>query len=108
MEEAVLGISHSEIGSILSKKWGLPEFLHESIEFHHSPLSASMTNVDLVSIVYIANILCGIENKNYNYYFFSEDVLEKFNFSDEKKFTLFHKDLKKLYTEHKKLIDKII
>ncbi len=55
-EKQLLGISHAEIGGILSKLWNFPEDLIDCIENHHS-IEKSKKNICLTSIIHIANLL---------------------------------------------------
>ncbi|HOO71381.1 MAG TPA: HDOD domain-containing protein [Spirochaetota bacterium] len=97
MEEISIGISHSSIGAMISEKWNFPSFLIEAIRFHHAPLNASKEFMDIVYIVYLANMLCGIEDRKYSYTYCEESVLERFNLDDEKKFKELHEKLKYKY-----------
>ena len=97
MEEISIGISHSSIGAMISEKWNFPSFLIEAIRFHHAPLNASKEFMHIVYIVYLANMLCGIEDRRYNYTYCEESVLERFNLDDEIKFKEFHEKLKYKY-----------
>lgn len=99
MEEITVGISHSTIGGLISKKWNLPDYLIEAINYHHSPLSVSKEQADLVFIVYLANMLCGIEDRKYTYYYLEEIVLERFDILHEDKFSAFHEELKAKYEQ---------
>lgn len=41
-EENYFGTNHSQIGSLLSKKWQLPLLINNVIKYHHSPNESSM------------------------------------------------------------------
>jgi putative nucleotidyltransferase with HDIG domain len=56
-ELEVIGVDHAEIGSWLSKEWGLPERLTIPITFHHDPDEAIRLK-DRVAVVHIADSLC--------------------------------------------------
>ncbi len=99
LEEVSLGISHSAIGELMAKKWSFPDYLVESIKFHHSPLSAKDELKDLIFTVYLANMLCGFETKKYNYYFFEEEVLEKFKLTSPSEVEELQNKLKKQYDD---------
>jgi HD-like signal output (HDOD) protein len=101
MEEISIGISHSTIGGLVAKKWNFPEYLQEAIAHHHSPLSTDKEHRILVSIVYLANMLCGIEDRRYTFFYLEEAILEKFGISDEAKFKVFHEKLKVKYKDMK-------
>jgi len=55
-EREVLGITHPQIGGILSQQWKLPTTLTEAISFHHNG-EKKINNVKLVSIVHLADII---------------------------------------------------
>ncbi|HTV60036.1 MAG TPA: response regulator [Verrucomicrobiae bacterium] len=57
VEERLFGISHAEVGAYLLALWGLPYPVIEAIAHHHQPRRARPVNLDLVTGVYIANIL---------------------------------------------------
>jgi len=97
MEEISIGISHSEIGSLIAENWNFPPFLVEAIKYHHSPLSASPEYRNLVNVVYLANMFCGIEDRKYDYYYLDEGILNDFGIIDEEKFRDFHDSLKEKF-----------
>ncbi len=86
MEEISIGISHSEIGELISKKWNFPEYLVESIRYHHAPLSSSEEFRPLIESVYLANMIVGISDRRYYFYYCDEGILERFGIEDEKNF----------------------
>jgi HD-like signal output (HDOD) protein len=94
LEEISIGISHSSIGELVARKWNFPEYLVESIQHHHAPLSASHDNRDIVFVAYLANMLVGIEDRKYYYYYLENEVLERFGIDSEEKFNQFHKNIK--------------
>jgi HD-like signal output (HDOD) protein len=53
-EQAVLGISHDQIGRIVADKWALPLDLELAIVFHHRPQEAD-TIPELVAAVHVAD-----------------------------------------------------
>ena len=55
-EEAVLGITHQEVGQILANRWNLPEALGDTIAHHHRP-SDSQDNKIVTSIIHLADIM---------------------------------------------------
>ncbi|MGD9200009.1 MAG: HDOD domain-containing protein [Chitinispirillia bacterium] len=62
-EKKILGISHSEIGSILADKWALPTDLEYAIIYHHSPQSLEKIN-EIVTIIHLADQLTHILGVN--------------------------------------------
>ncbi len=99
IEEVSIGISHSSIGEQIAKKWNLPDYLVEAIQWHHAPLNCKGEFQDIVYITYLANKMCSIEEKKYDYYFLEEDVLQKYKLDDEKAFNVLHEELKKMYID---------
>ncbi len=97
MEEISIGISHSSIGYLIAQKWNFPEYLIEAIKHHHSPLNAGEKYKDVIYIVYLANMICGIEEKKYYFYYLDNTVLERYDIIKEKDFVLFHSTLKKKF-----------
>lgn len=100
-EKDNFGLSHSEIGYLLSKSWNLPPVLCEVIRYHHSPSKASGENKKLVYTVHVADITAmmsgvgtGVDTLNYlldeqyvEYLNISEDDLDKAIIEIEKEFT---------------------
>jgi putative nucleotidyltransferase with HDIG domain len=99
IEEVSIGISHSSIGGQIARKWNLPEYLVETIEWHHSPLNCSEQYRDIVYITYLANKMCSIEAKKYDFYYLEEEVLERFHINDEKAFNDLHASMQKKFAE---------
>jgi len=56
VEKDLLGISHPEVGMRLSKLWGLPENLMETIAYHHEPEKARGPS-ELIHLIHIADLL---------------------------------------------------
>jgi HD-like signal output (HDOD) protein len=67
VELKVLGFTHCESGRILADIWKLPEDISGAIEFHHHP-TADDPNVEVTSIVYLADLLCRLRGLGYGYY----------------------------------------
>jgi len=55
--ELKMGISHTEVGSWLLKRWGLDAFTVDAVRYHHEPLERIHNAFPLVKIVYAANLL---------------------------------------------------
>ncbi len=94
MEEISVGISHAHIGEMIALKWGFPDYLVESIRCHHTPLNAEEKHRDIVFIIYLANILCGIESRRYQLYYAEDEVLARFALSSDAAFNELHAELK--------------
>jgi len=56
-EEALIGISHAEVGAYLLSLWGLPSPVVEAVAHHHHPERLPDDSLDAVAIVHIANAL---------------------------------------------------
>lgn len=55
-EEQTLGLTHQEIGKLLSNRWNLPETLGETIANHHCPSKVEGNKI-LASIVHLADYM---------------------------------------------------
>jgi len=55
-EKEFLGKTHTEVGSLLAKRWSLPEVLTDVIHHHHTPEESSV-DPDLVHLVYLADLI---------------------------------------------------
>jgi len=56
-EREMLGFDHAEVGSLVVKKWNLPETLEEAVRLHHRAMS-SLLDPTLCAIVSLANSAC--------------------------------------------------
>ncbi|HDP80431.1 MAG TPA: HDOD domain-containing protein [Spirochaetes bacterium] len=101
MEEISIGISHSALGGLIAEKWEFPEYLCETIRHHHSPLNAADNHRDMVFVTYVANMMCGIESRKYSFSYLEQEVLERFNLTDENEFNRIHTDFKNAYKENR-------
>ncbi len=55
-EKEVLGLSHAEIGGLLTQRWNLPEQIVEAIRNHHQPLEETEISL-LTATTYFADFL---------------------------------------------------
>ena len=63
LEQELLGISHTEIGYEVAKRWGFPESLLLPIKYHHAPNNYSGSNLHFsqnIKAVYLASQLTNI------------------------------------------------
>jgi len=60
MEEQIIGITHTEVGRMIAKKWNLTGETYECILNHHDPDQSSEENFKLVAAIYIANNYCNL------------------------------------------------
>lgn len=102
MEEISIGISHSTIGSLISKNWNFPEYLIEAINHHHAPYNCSEKYRDVVYTIYLANMMVGVEDRRYSYYYLDENILDQYDLLDIEKFNALHGRLKNKYEPVKK------
>ncbi len=106
IEEVSIGISHSTIGKYISEKWQLPDYIVEAISYHHAPLSASEQYREIVYTTYLANKLCLIEERKFDFFFFEDEVLKHFGISSEEEFNTLHDELKTSYKGQKEMLFK--
>lgn len=85
-EEFIMGISHSEIGYLLAKKWGFSEFLLDVIRFHHKPWMCESKARTVSELIYISDIYSHFLNGKGNYNSVESEILEKFGIFTEEEF----------------------
>ncbi|MFO7748594.1 MAG: HDOD domain-containing protein [Desulfobacteraceae bacterium] len=56
IEQVVLGTTHCKAGELLAEKWQFPAPLRQVVRHHHNPESCT-AHKELVSIVYLANLI---------------------------------------------------
>jgi putative nucleotidyltransferase with HDIG domain len=85
LEQAIMGVTHTSIGSFLATKWKLPVNITEVIEYHHQPHRAQHCQ-NLVYLVALANEMAILE---YNLHgqggenFYTRTLLEYFDLGPE-------------------------
>ena len=102
LEEASIGISHSELGMLLANKWNYPKELSAIIQFHQDPFMAPIEFKRSVEVVYLANILANKTEGEVNFYSFNLDVLHSFNIYTAEDFNSFHYKLESHYHSNNK------
>lgn len=102
LEEASIGISHSELGTLLANKWNYPEELSAIIKYHQDPFSAPDNYKRSVEVVYLANILANKMETEVNFYSFDLDVLHSFNIYSIEDFNAFHYKLESHFISNNK------
>ena len=55
-ETAIIGTSHTELGSFLAEWWALPPFIVNSIRWHHRPADSPI-ETEVINAVHLANLL---------------------------------------------------
>ena len=81
-EKRVFKAGHGEIGAYLLSLWGLPEAIVNPIRYHHQPNLINANNFDIISAVYISNIIVNyrkISEMEVNDYPFDMDYLQRIN-----------------------------
>ena len=104
LEEITIGISHAEIGALIADKWNFPDELKIPIANHHAPLNNNNDHKVLTYIVYLANMLCGVESKKYNYNYIESTVLSWFKINTMHELEDFHKNIKTNYDNHQLML----
>ncbi len=99
LEDLSIGFSHAKIGSMVAKKWLVPEHVVSAIEFHHTPLLAPEKNKLLVFTVYTADFMIGMEEGTKDFNDFHLDVLSGLNIPNIDSFKLLWSKIQKLYKE---------
>ena len=82
LEDIRAGMNHAEVGALLAEKWNFPENLVSAIRFHHTPGDAPEKFRLLVDSVYLANMLCAIEQGVAVFEQLDGSVLSRFNITN--------------------------
>ncbi len=104
IEEISIGISHTAIGAMIAERWNFPDYLIEAINYHHSPYLCKKEHEDTISVIYLANMITGIETQLYNYYFVESDILHRFGLNSEEKLGEYMKKLERIYKQDRLLL----
>ncbi|MCZ8344574.1 MAG: HDOD domain-containing protein [Leptospira sp.] len=86
VEEYSLGISHSEIGFMIAKKWNFPDAILDAIQFHHKPWQCRTSNTIICEIIYLSDILANMGKGKGNYFTIEPEILDKFSIKSENEF----------------------
>lgn len=62
LEHKIMGFTHAELGAVLIKSWGMPESLHEAIEYYLTPELAQVHKLD----TYILSLASQLTNAHQN------------------------------------------
>jgi putative nucleotidyltransferase with HDIG domain len=65
-EQTVLGVTHTEVGRVLAKKWHMPSDLIQVIAWHHDVERATEQR-SLVALVALSDLLCRMSGIGYGY-----------------------------------------
>ncbi len=101
-ERNIMGLSHSEVGQLLTERWNLPQSLGEAILFHHTPSEAE--NKVLSSIIHLADymtqrLMMG-EFKWDDNMEFDDSVITTLKLGDEIKLNQYIESFKNLFEEN--------
>jgi putative nucleotidyltransferase with HDIG domain len=84
LEDFAAGMNHAEIGARIAEKWNFPEGLVACIRYHHDPEASPKEYQDFVDTVYLANMLCLLENEDATYEQIEPAVIERFGITSKK------------------------
>ncbi len=84
VEKISFGLSHSEVGALITEHWNFPKSLVEAIRLHHQPLLATEENIGLVYMTYLANMLLDIERGYGDFVNIEQHVLDYFKLDEDK------------------------
>lgn len=57
LEHARFGLTHAQAGAYVLGVWGLPDTVVEAVAFHHRPLEVERLDLDVVSLVHLADAI---------------------------------------------------
>lgn len=89
LDNLTSGYNHSLIGAKLAEKWNFPEDLVQVIQFHHIPLQADDEYSNLVTVIYLANILYYYRRNKFEYENINYTILERLNLEKKSQWTAF-------------------
>ncbi|TGN19699.1 HDOD domain-containing protein [Leptospira idonii] len=101
VEEYTLGITHSEIGAMIAKKWNFPEEIVDVILYHHKPWQCKSKNAPICRMIYLSDILANTNKGKGNYYTIEPEILASFGIYEEKKYREIQERFKNRFEEHK-------
>lgn len=59
-EKKMFGLNHSEVGSLLAKKWNLSKVIIDTIEYHYSKNLEQYENSPAIACIYLANQIANL------------------------------------------------
>jgi HD-like signal output (HDOD) protein len=101
VEEYSLGITHSDIGYLIAKKWNFPDEILDVIKYHHKPWQCKSKNYPLCQMVYLSDILASTGRGKGNYYTVEPEILSAFGIEDEHRFQEILTKFKEKYEKQK-------
>ncbi len=82
IETITSGRNHSGIGGKIAENWGFPQVITDTIRYHHTPNKAPASCSDIVSVVYMANMITHFQEGIIEFYQFDSVQLSKFRISN--------------------------
>ena len=89
IESLTNGYNHSIIGAKLSEMWNFPDYLFESIKYHHIPHDNRIKNKSVVYAVYLSNIAYYYSRNMYNFENIDFYIMDFFSLSEKDSFDNF-------------------
>lgn len=99
VEEAMLGISNSEIGAKMAQNWNFPSQLIGAIEYQFQPYQAPEECRDVVKCIYLAICIYNATKGSLSYWHVETEILAEFGIKNEKEFDQKVKTLSEQYTQ---------
>lgn len=96
-EEISAGLNHAEIGAKLARKWNFPDNLVSAIRYHHEPARADRAKLDLVRVVYMANILANYQESRESIENIDPDTLAMFGIGNQSQLDHIHSRLEEAF-----------
>lgn len=85
-ENLIAGCNHGEIGACIAEKWNFPSIIIDVLRFHHNPENAPESSKELVSIIYIADMIAHYSEGLIDFTQIDSNILEMFDITTEEQF----------------------
>ncbi len=108
VEEYMLGITHSDIGLLLGKKWNFPDEILDIIKYHHKPWQCKSKNLPYCQMIYLSDILAGIKQGKGNYFTVEPEILQTFGIQSENEFHALLVRFQNRYESHRMEFEELI
>lgn len=87
---------HCKCGCMFSSSWGFPECISDVIKYHNDPDRAPENIREVVSYIYLADIIQYYQENMVEFYQINKNVLANFNIDFETKFTYIINQIKSI------------
>ncbi|HVP18009.1 MAG TPA: HDOD domain-containing protein [Spirochaetia bacterium] len=101
LEDFSIGLNHAEVGALIAKKWNFPEQLISAIRYHHEPTQAPAAHRDIVSSVYLANVICDMERERMGFDQIQTSVLKDFGIETAEQLARIQEKLSKAFEDQR-------